>query len=148
MPVSAKGFFATIGLMLGCWVTVALMLVTYYLVFARSSSWAQMQGIVGPVGGFAVFFCLFGWILSMSRYGFARTGKLFGVIVLVIVATVNIWARLQFGVDYKILFLWASAYAAAMALTLAVLRKGKTWRIIYAVECVVILIALFVGLGL
>ena len=148
MPVSAKGFFATIGLMLGSWVTVALMLVTYYLVFARSSSWAEMQGLVGGVGGFAVFFFLFGWILSMSRYGFARTGKLFGVFVVLITAAINFWAKLQFGADYKILFIWASAYAAAMALALAFLRKGTAWKVIYAIECAVILTALFVGLSL
>ena len=86
--------------------------------------------------------------INMSRCGFARTGKLFGVFVILITAAINFWVKLQFGADYKILFIWVSAYAAAMALTLAFLRKGTAWKVIYAIECAVILIAIFVGLGL
>ena len=82
----------------------------------------------------------------MPRYGFARTGNLFGLFVMGFAAVGNFVALCVFEKQYATLFIWAAAYAVAATVALAFMRKGKGWKIAYFAEGGVILLSLLLGL--
>ena len=132
--------------MLGCLAITALAIVTFSLIFGRDWKWSQLQWVIGGVGGFVLFVLLLGWILSITDCGFAKTGNLFGLFVMGVVAIGNAAALYFFQEQYKIMFVWAAAYAVCAIGILALLRKGKGWKIAHYIEGGITLISLIVGL--
>jgi len=146
-PLDVKLFLVSFGVMLACLLVTALAIVTFYLVFGREWGWSKLQNLIGGVGGAVLFFLLFGWILGIPKCGFARTGNLFGIFLVALAAIGNVVALFSFQAQYERMFIWAAAYAVAITVLLAFIRKEKGWRIAYFVTGGVILIlSLVMGL--
>ena len=146
-PLDVKLFLVSFGVMLACLLVTALAIVTFYLVFGREWGWSKLQNLIGGVGGAVLFFLLFGWILGIPKCGFARTGNLFGIFLVALAAIGNVAALFSFQAQYERMFIWAAAYAVAITVLLAFIRKEKGWRIAYFVTGGVILIlSLVMGL--
>lgn len=144
--VRVKLFFGIIGLILGCLLVTALAIVTFCFVFGREWEWNQLQWLIGGVGGFVLFTLLLGWILSITDCGFAKTGNLFGLFVIGIASIGNFIARISFQGQYKIMFVWAAAYAVCATVLLSFFRKGKGWKVAHYIEGGLILASLAMGL--
>ena len=138
MPVRVGLFFGSLFLVLGCLVALGLMGITLYLVFGREWTWDRWQWLIGSIGGFGVCFSLYLWILSMVKCGFAKTGNVFGGIVMGIVLLANIFARFYFQMDYAITFVWVSGYLIVFSVLLSLPRTGRKIVVSYMVEGVLI----------
>jgi hypothetical protein len=123
---------------LGCWLTIALAIVTLYLVFGKEWTWDRWQWILGSVGGLGICFCLYAWILSIVKCGFAKTGNVFGGIVIGITLLANLFARFYFQTDYEIPFVWVSGYLIIFSTLLSLPRGGKKLAVAYIVEAALI----------
>ncbi len=141
-PVRVGLFFGSLFLVLGCWLTIALALVTLYLVFGKEWTWDRWQWILGSVGGLGICFCLYAWILSMVKCGFAKTGNVFGGIVIGITLLANLFARFYFQTDYEIPFIWMSGYLIVFSTLLCLPRGGRKLAVAYIVEAALIAAAL------
>ena len=137
-PVRVGLFFGSLFLVLGCWLTIALALVTLYLVFGKEWTWDRWQWILGSVGGLGICFCLYAWILSMVKCGFAKTGNVFGGIVIGVALLANLFARFYFRTDYEIPFMWVSGYLIVVSTLLCLPRGGRKLAVAYIVEAALI----------
>ena len=117
-------------------------------IFGKYIKWNGWQHIIGSIGGLILFVALCLFIIYLDDE-LILDFNISAMIILAVVAVVNFLLFLFLRENYKIIFIWLSAYAILIGIFSSILYFNdfeEGWAILQIIETAVVIAAMILGL--